>query len=442
MNPLRRSAQPISTAVTVLASVLIGASLVLSGGNLPTLLQTHALTLAVLLVAIVVGELVRLRMPSGRDTAPLASASALAVAVIGPIAGQPLFEIGPGLVVLVVAMGLALAAGARRLRRMPLGLAPLSARLVGVAVAASIVRQVGSGGHTLWDEQTRTDVPLGVVAVGMALASAGGLVVELLLVASVRAERQRTPWTAAMRDELGEAAPLTFAVAVTGPMVAFLAPILGLLALPVALVPLAMAYSAVGQYARNRATNRQLIATLSRLTEEGGYTPARHAERVSDLSVRIGRVLGLGERELRDVEYAALLHDLGQISLTDPIPDGATVLAAPSDQRDIAAEGARIIRRAETLDTVAHYVELQTTPYRLVRELGEEVPMGSRIIKCANAYDDLTGGSDEPRSVAGAIERIHLGLGYEYDPDVVDALTQVVGDATAGRVGEWRLVAR
>ena len=137
-----------------------------------------------------------------------------------------------------------------------------------------------------------------------------------------------------------------------------------------ALFPLAITYVAVDRYAQNRMTYRQTIATLSHLTEHGGYTPAGHAERVADLSVRIGRVLGISDRDLRDVEYAALLHDLGQISLIEPIPGGATVLAAPSDQRDIADEGARIIRHAEGLETVADYVEAQTTPYRQVRELG------------------------------------------------------------------------
>jgi response regulator RpfG family c-di-GMP phosphodiesterase len=193
---------------------------------------------------------------------------------------------------------------------------------------------------------------------------------------------------------------------------------------------------AVFRFARNRATYRQTIATLSLLTEHGGYTPVAHAERVATTSVRIGRALALSERDLRELEYAALLHDLGQISLREPIPGGATVLAAPSDQRDIAAEGARIIRHAEGLDTVAEYVEGQTTPYRLVRELGEPVPLPSRILKVANAYDDLTGGSPDPHRVAAAIERIHLGLGYEYDPEIVEALVKVTSDPAAGRVAE------
>ena len=58
-------------------------------------------------------------------------------------------------------------------------------------------------------------------------------------------------------------------------MVALMAPALGLLSLPVALFPLAITYVAVGRYARNRVTYRQTIATLSHLTEHGGYTPHR-----------------------------------------------------------------------------------------------------------------------------------------------------------------------
>jgi hypothetical protein len=45
---------------------------------------------------------------------------------------------------------------------------------------------------------------------------------------------------------------------------------------------------------------------------------------VAQLSVAVGRDLGLSERELQDLEYAALLHDIGQLSLSEPIPGGAT----------------------------------------------------------------------------------------------------------------------
>jgi len=133
--------------------------------------------------------------------------------------------------------------------------------------------------------------------------------------------------------------------------------------------------------------------------------------------------MGMGQRELTDLEYAALLHDLGQVALREPIPAGATVMAAPADQQRIAHDGAEIARTTGVLDNVAAILEAQTTPYRQVREFGQDLPMSSRIIKVANAYDDLCdpGGNDHR-----AMERIHLGLGYEYDPRVVDSLTRVL----------------
>jgi hypothetical protein len=434
----------LSRAWTVLALgiAVLAAALYLGGQTLLTDLRVHWLTVVVFMAGVTVGELFRLRMPSGREAAPLASASALAIVFLGQVDGEPTFGVDAGFVVLVVAAGLLLAALVRGYRGRTVGLDQVAARLVGVAVAAWLARGFAPRGNSLWSLEVDDEFFPWFVAIGMVAVAGVGIGVELVLASAVRSERQRTPWVAALRDEFGEGVPLTAAVVASGPMVALMAPALGLLSLPVALFPLAITYLAVGRYAENRVTYRQTIATLSHLTEQGGYTPTGHAERVADLGVRIGRVLGISDRELRELEYAALLHDLGQISLIEPIPGGATVLAAPTDQRDIADEGARIIRHAEGLDTVADYVEAQTTPYRQVRELGEEVPMASRIIKVANAFDDLTGGSDDPDQVRVANERIHLGLGYQYDPDVVEALAVATSDATVGRVEERQPAAR
>ncbi len=428
--------------VLALGLLVLVLGLYANGMSLVLQLVGHWPTVVSFVAAITIGELFRLRMPSGREAAPLASASALGVVFLGVVDSEPPFDVAAGPVVLVVAAGLLLAALVRGLRGATVGLDQVSARLVGVAAAAWLTRAFAPQGVSLWDLGVDSSVPRWAVAIGLVAVAGVGIGVELVLSSALRSERQHTPWLAAVRDEFGEVTPLTAAVVVSGPMVALMAPALGLLSLPVALFPLAITYVAVDRYAQNRLTYRQTIATLSHITEHGGYTSAGHAERVADLAVRIGRVLGISDRDLRDVEYAALLHDLGQISLIEPIPGGATVLAAPSDQRDIADEGARIIRHAEGLEEVADYVEAQTIPYRQVRELGEEVPVASRIIKVANAFDDLTGGSGDPQDILAANERIHLGLGYEYDPDVVEALAVATADALVARVGEWEPAAR
>ncbi|MEO7421273.1 MAG: HD domain-containing phosphohydrolase [Ornithinibacter sp.] len=425
------TSRPRALTIVAAAVLVLGLSTWAEGAVLGSLIQLHWRTVTVFTLAVFAAEVARLRMPSGRLTAPLSSAAALGLAFLGPVQGEPTADFDGGFVVIVVATGMVLAAALHRLRGVRVRLGQVSSRLLAVSLAVLMAREWRPGGSNVGELLADPVGAPSVAALGMVLVSGIALAIEMVLSSVVRAERLHTSWRTSLLDELGEVAPLTFAVVASGPLVALMAPSFGLMSLPAALFPLAITYVAVGRYARNRLTYRQTIATLAHLTEHGGYTPAGHAERVSRTSVRIGRILGLSERELRDLEYAALLHDLGQISLAEPIPRGATVLAAPVDQRDIAGEGARIVRQAEGLDVVAGYIESQATPYRQVREQGDDVPLVSRIIKVANAFDDLTGGSQQAQSIAAAMERIHLGLGYEYDPEVVDALTRatVVGGA-------------
>jgi hypothetical protein len=77
---------------------------------------------------------------------------------------------------------------------------------------------------------------------------------------------------------------------------------------------------------------------------------------------------------------------------------------------------AEIVRQTGVLDNVAVILEAQTTPYEQVRQFGADLPLSSRIIKVCNAYDDLAGSNPGSARRNTAIERIHLGLGYEYDP--------------------------
>jgi response regulator RpfG family c-di-GMP phosphodiesterase len=150
---------------------------------------------------------------------------------------------------------------------------------------------------------------------------------------------------------------------------------------------------------------------------EGG-----HSRRVSVLAVAVGRELGMSEPDLLDLEYAALMHDIGQLSLRDPIPGGATVLVSRPDQQRIAMLGADVIAKAGVLDRVAELVRCQSLP---ARGNNPEPPVGSRIIRAANAFDDLVGSSTDRDRSAAALERLRLDTAHEYDAGVVEALSEV-----------------
>jgi hypothetical protein len=310
-------------------------------------------------------------------------------------------------------------------RRQPIRLMDLANSLVGITIAAVIFRELPiSNGRTMLELQAGW--PADLLALVMVLICALALTVEVLLVAAVRAGRSQAPLLRTFQDEFTAAFGLTAALSTTGAIVALAERPLGVVAIPLFLFPLVLTQFAVRRQSAIRRTYGQMIRTLSRLTEFGGYTEPGHASRVAELSRAIGQQLGMSEREVLDLEYAALLHDIGQVSLTEPIPGGATVLAAPADQRQIAHDGAEIVRQTGVLDNVAVILEAQTTSYRQVRELGEDLPLASRIIKVCNAYDDMAGTRPTRARRDAAMERINLGLGYEYDPRVVDALVRVL----------------
>jgi len=416
----------VEVAIGVLGAALTLLALVAAGARFADTAMFAALpTIGVFFVAIVIGEIFRITLPGSRRTAPLATAAALAFAMtVGSTQGVSADFNGP-LVIAVTAVAMAVGSIPNLIRRKRVRLPDLANRLIGIAVAALLFREVPVWeGRTVLDLQTAW--PAYNLALVMLLISAIALTVEIFLMASLRAARSYAPLTRTIQDEFRAALALSAALSATGALVALAERPLGLVAIPLFLFPLFLTQFAVRRQSAIRRTYRQTIRTLSRLTELGGYTEEGHASRVAALSMSMGHELGMSERDMLDLEYAALLHDIGQVSLTEPIPGGATVLAAPADQRRIAHDGAEIVRQTGVLDKVAVILEAQTTPFRQVREFGENLPLSSRIIKVCNAYDDLAGDSPDSAKRDAAIERIHLGLGYEYDPRVVNALVRAL----------------
>ncbi|NMM25260.1 MAG: HD domain-containing protein [Phycicoccus sp.] len=416
----------VEVAIGVLGTVLTSVALVAAGVRFGDKSMFATLpTVGVFFVAIVIGEIFRLTLPGSRRTAPLATAAALAFAMTVDSAQGVSADFRGPLVIAVTAVAMAVGTIPNLIRRKRVHVPDLANRLIGITVAALLFREV-----PVWEGRTILELhapwPAYVLALVMLLTSAIALIVELFLMAWLRAARSHAPLLRTIEDEFRAALALSAALGSTGALVALAERPLGLVAIPLFLFPLFLTQFAVRRQSAIRRTYRQTIRTLSRLTELGGYTEVGHASRVAALSMAMGHELGMSERDMVDLEYAALLHDIGQVSLTEPIPGGATVLAAPADQRRIAHDGAEIVRQTGVLENVAVILEAQTTPFRQVREFGEVLPLSSRVIKVCNAYDDLAGGSRNSAKRDAAVERIHLGLGYEYDPRVVEALVRAL----------------
>ncbi|GAB2756413.1 HD-GYP domain-containing protein [Terrabacter sp. AAH1] len=403
---------------------------VLRTGDLPGLDDQAAFgVVCAFAVTIVVGEWFHLSAPGFRGSAPIAMAAAFGLALTTEIPSGSHVTYGSVLVIAATAVAMALGTAVRVLAGRETSIVETTGRFVSVVVVAVLYRDVALG------QEPGSPAPADHLdpwqrAALMLLTCVAALVADTLFTSVLRATSARANLRRTFVEEVRSSFAMSMAVAVTGVLIALAAPPMGIAALPLFLIPLVLTLFAFRRYVSIRATYLQSIRTLSRLTDAAGYTPSGHSERVAALSVRVGRELGLSERELLDLEYAALLHDIGQVALVEPIPGGATVLAAPADQRRIEADTVAIVRETQVFESVALILEHQTTPYRQVRELGEEIPMTSRIVKVVNAYEDLTAGSRTARARDAAVERIYLGLGYEYDPRVVDALLKTIGSSS------------
>jgi hypothetical protein len=365
---------------------------------------------------IALGELLRLNLPGDREAAPIATAVAMAYALLLRV-GDSKATHGPEQVIAVTAIGLIIGALPHLAVGRPARLAAMSARLLAVACVAAVFRPLANAGlvsHRWWQE-----LPV------MAALVVASWLVEAVVSALIRSDALHARFTVALGDELRVQAALGAATGASALLIAFAAEVMGLAAVAVFAAPLLVTQVALRRYAGIRATYLQTVRALARVTEIGGYVEAGHSARVSRLAVAIGRELGMPEAALLQLEYAALMHDIGQLSLRDPIPGGATVLVAREEQRRIAEYGAEVIQQARVLDAVADIVRRQADPCR-PSDRAQPPPLSSRIIRAANAFDDLVGNSADPSRATDAVERLRLDTAAEYDPQVVDALSRLV----------------
>lgn len=197
-------------------------------------------------------------------------------------------------------------------------------------------------------------------------------------------------------------------------------PVMGGWAFAVAVLPYAFGHLAFERYHSTRVTYGQTIRALSQIPEVAGLAPLGHSTRTADLAVAVAQELGLHPNDVVELEYAALMHDVGRITLNEP-----AILKAGYTDEDIARWGAQIIAEAPYLHQVSSLVEQQHRPYRSPGvEIDPDVPMASKIIKVASAYDQ--GQVELGLSPVEALERIHQGSAYEFDPAVAASVRRVL----------------
>ena len=184
-----------------------------------------------------------------------------------------------------------------------------------------------------------------------------------------------------------------------------------------------------------------LAALANSLDSKDSYTRG-HSQRVSELSVAIGKELNLGERELKQLAFGGILHDIGKIGVVERILLKQSRLSDEemAIMRQHPEIGATIIEAVNFLAPVIpavrnHHERWDGTGYP-DRLRAEKIPLIARIVNVADTWDACT--STRPYQNALPFEQalgIIRGLsGTQCDPQVVAALEGVlVAWRAAGR---------
>jgi HD-GYP domain-containing protein (c-di-GMP phosphodiesterase class II) len=185
---------------------------------------------------------------------------------------------------------------------------------------------------------------------------------------------------------------------------------------------------------RLEATNLEMVQALATAMEAKDRYTATHAENIATMAVAVGRHMGLDEGRLRELEYAAVLHDVGKIGVPGHIlnkPDQLTALEYARVTQHTAI-GERIVSRVAYLRPVARVIRAAHErwdgagyPDGLI---GAEIPLLARILFVCDAYGAMTSDRRYRRAMDDddALRELTDGAGTQFDPEVVQAFLEVV----------------
>lgn len=176
-----------------------------------------------------------------------------------------------------------------------------------------------------------------------------------------------------------------------------------------------------------------MSALITALEARDGYTKG-HTARVSRMSMSLGRFMGLDDQSLRDLEIAAKLHDIGKIGVRDAVllKPGKLTAEEYAKIQEHAVIGAEILRPLTSLAAsipliLLHHERWDGRGYPTAI-LGEEIPLGARIIAIADAFDAMT--SDRPyrrgMDATTAVRIIGEEAGSQFCPQCARAFLQMM----------------
>lgn len=183
-----------------------------------------------------------------------------------------------------------------------------------------------------------------------------------------------------------------------------------------------------------RAITEQAIQAIADTIDAKDHYTSGHSQRVADYSVEIGKRLGLDEKELEDLYYTGLLHDIGKMGLEDSIlnkPGRLTDDEFAKVKRHVDIGGI-ILSRITVIKSIAsgalyHHERYDGNGYGANLK-GEDIPLFARIICVADAYDAMstTRSYREGMDEEYILSELNAGAGTQFDAEMAHIMVDII----------------
>jgi len=178
------------------------------------------------------------------------------------------------------------------------------------------------------------------------------------------------------------------------------------------------------------------VVSLALSVEEKDTLTEGHCSRLDRLAIATGERLGLAAQQLIDLSYAAYLHDIGKVNVPDEILNKEGPLSDDEwvEMKRHPDYGVEILKEKDLLGAAAeiirgHHERFDGTGYPQGLERNA-IPIGSRVVAVVDAYDAITSARPYQKAQAkrAAIAELKRNAGSQFDPNVVRAFIEVIGD--------------
>ena len=186
----------------------------------------------------------------------------------------------------------------------------------------------------------------------------------------------------------------------------------------------------------SKSIRSSIIASLKKTLEERTHETEAHAQRLKELSTKVGKIMDLYDSELDELALLAMLHDIGKIAIPDYILEKPSSLS--EDEWKIMKShcqiGYRIAVASPELAHIAslilsHHESWDGTGYPQGLK-GEEIPLLSRIIAVVDSYDAMTNDRPYHAAVASetALRELERCSGTQFDSCIVETVIEVISN--------------